>query len=370
MGSSIILYAILVAVVLTRFATSELCDGRTVALALYSGLNKYNAGLNASIGALQGEAVLDRTGFYLTSTSPVDASARKGYGGFFLKEPINFQGDGGFSVLFGIQASDGLDGGSAWDFVLTDATERGIRPPPYGPGSSSFGHGGWSRQKAMVVEFLSQVNAPGSPTPYGTKISIYLDGTEVCGTEATDISTANGTAHYVWVDFFGLFSKLDVRISTSPVRPDIPTTQCIVPIWSVLDITLDNHLGLEAYNPNDKNGAAHALVNVLSYYDAYRYSDYDGNEQCAVYGRCSRTSTSSLCTEVNDVMETGTTDIPCIILSCPPSFYRNEAGLECCAFAEGGSWVPNNRKVPAGGETTCDSVRATKVFQANSTDCV
>jgi hypothetical protein len=370
MGSSFILYAILIAVLLTRFATTELCDGRTVALALYSGLNKYNAGLNASIGALQGEAVLDRTGFYLTTTSPVDASARKGYGGFFLKEPINFQGDGGFSVLFGIQANDGFDGGSAWDFVLADATERKVPPPPYSLGSSSFGHGGWSRRKAMVVEFLNQGNAPGSIAPYGTKISIYLDGSEVCGTEVTDISAANGTVHYVWVDFFGLLSMLDVRISTSPARPDLPTAQCVVHIWSVLDITLKNHLGIEAYNPNDKTGAAHSLVNVLSYYDAYRYSDADGNEQCAVYGRCSRTSTSSLCTEVTDVAETGTTNIPCLILPCPPSFYKNEAGLECCAFAEGGSWVPNNHKVPAGGETTCNSVRATKVFQASSEDCV
>jgi hypothetical protein len=364
------LCTVAITVLFGRIARSHQCDDTTVTQAIYSFLNAFNPGFNASIDKLLGEATMDYTGLYLTSTSSSDAVSKTGYGGFFLKDAISLQGDGGFSILFGVNATDGLNGGDAWDFIMADSGSREILPPPYSPDGASYGRSGWSRRNSLVVEFSNKNNVPGNPATYQTSIAVFLNGSQVCRTEVPEINLTNGTLHYVWIDFFGLFSAIDVRVSISADRPESANLQCQVNLWGVMNMKASNHIGFEAYNPLNTTGAKHSIAEVLSYYDAYRYDDSIKGEQCAVYSWCSQRSQSSLCTELTAATVVGTTNIPCQILACAPSFYRNPDGTDCCLYAEGGSWVPKDRTVPAGGYTTCDAIRATKIFNTSLSNCL
>lgn len=338
----------------------QTCDNTQVSQVLHSDITRDNGVFTSSI-ALSGDAFVDGNGVTLTTTST------SSYGGFFLSTNTNFQGDGGFSSKFAIQATAGRGGGEAWEFIIASQNSRSILPPPYAPGSPNNGLSGWSRSNSFVIEFdadessgSSEQDTPGS----GPHIGVYLDGVEQCKRSVGN-SFSSGSLYYIWVDYIGFSSTLEVRVSTAnqDMRPFSIAVSCSVDIWSVMDISASNFVGIAAYNPSSSGGAQHTLRDIITLVDAYRPVDTDGS--CWMYSKCSLKSENSLCTSpVGD----GAT---CFLASCPQTPIWDVAGSRCCAFVEKASWrIKGGLSAPEAGQTvSCSQQRTTVVYEAPIENC-
>lgn len=338
----------------------QTCDNTQVSQVLHSDITSDNGVFRSSI-SLQGQAAVDSNGVTLTSTS---AAA---YGGFFLTTNTNFQGDGGFSSKFAIQAVSGQGLGEAWEFIIASEANRAFAPPPYAEGSASYGLSGWSRSNSFVVEFDAVANSGAAEQDFlvsGPHIAVYLDGIEQCKTPV-DAAFASGSVYYIWIDYIGFSSTLQIRVSAAgqDARPSSVTTSCSVDIWSVMDIDASNYVGIAAYNPSSSSGASHALRSIFTLVDAYRPVDTDG--QCAFYSRCSLKTENSLCTSPRG---DGTT---CLLTACLRTPVWDVAGSLCCAFVEKSSWrIAGGVVAPeAGRVVSCSQQRTTIVYEAPAGTC-
>jgi Legume lectin domain len=342
-------------------ASAQLCDETEVSQVLHSDITTSNGVFSGSIG-LRGEARVTLQGVNLTS------SAASSYGGLFFSSSTNFQGDGGFSTKFALQSSAGLGGGEAWEFIVASSSSLSIRPPPYAVGSPNYGVSGWSRMRALVVEFdadSSSGAAEQDVAGMGSHIAVYLSAVEQCK-KAIPIAFSDGGLYYVWIDFVGFRRLLEIRVSQNGVnvRPKKPTVECAVDVWSVLDIKSSNHVGFEAYNPPGTSGAEHSLVQVITLTDAYR--PYDTAGTCASYANCRRKTENSLCTSPTG---DGTT---CTIETCPPTYVWDIAGTNCCSFVEKASWriTGSTAGVTAGSTVPCALTRTTIIYPTASYNCL
>jgi hypothetical protein len=351
-------------------ASAQLCDDTEVSQILHPDITTLNGIFSDSI-ALQGEALVTDQGVNLTSAaipSDADPNNPEGFGGFFFKSPTNFQGDGGFSSKFALQTSEGMGGGEAWEFIIANQNSLDIVPPPYSSGSANFGSSGWSRARALVIEFDTDDSsgvAEQDTLGIGTHIAMYLNGVEQCETGVTS-SFSDGGLYYIWVDYIGFSTTLEVRVSPNGenTRPATATARCSVDVWSVLDITQDNYVGFAAYNPAKSLGSEHSLVEVLTLTDAYR--PYDTRGTCASYSNCRLKSENSLCTKPNG------DSVTCTIETCPPVYVWDVSGASCCAFVEKASWRITGSAVgvTSGSSVTCEEKRTTIVYATNLSNCI
>jgi hypothetical protein len=346
--------AAVVLAALIAVSAAQTCDNSDVSQVIHSDITSDNAGFVSSIG-LAGGAAVSLQGIDLTSTSAGS------YGGFFFNSPTAFQGDGGFSAKFAIQASGG-SGGEAWEFVVADSGSRRILPAPYAVGSASHGLAGWSRANAMVIEFDALNSGPSEQDNGGADhIAMYLGGAEVCQA-SVGTRFANGNLYYIWIDFIGFSTTMEVRVSSTNNRPPSATVACGVDMWGTMDIGANNHVGFTAYNPAGSAGAAHTLREVISLTDAYRPEDTGG--ECAYYTDCALRSVNSLCTTL---VGGGV----CSFKACPPVYAWTVGGGSCCAFVEKSSYRATGpaSAVVAGGTTTCARTRVTVVYKTENYRC-
>lgn len=346
-----------IAIVLTFFglAWAQTCDNSDVSQVIHSDVTSTNAGFTNSI-TLQGDAAVNLEGIDLTTASAGSS------GGFFFNAPTAFAGDGGFSAKFAMEATSG-SGGEAWEFIVADGGSRQILPAPYGPGSAANGLSGWSRSNAMVIEF-DTLNSGAAEQDGGADnhIGMYLGGAEVCQS-TVPFAFADGSTHFVWIDFIGFSQTMEVRVATTNTRPTAVTVQCGVDMWNTLSITpTNNFVGFAAYNPAGSAGAVHSMREVISLTDAYRPEDTDGN--CAYYSECQLRSVNSLCTTF---LGNGL----CSFEACPPVFAWTVGGSSCCAFVEKSSYRATGpaAAIIAGGSTTCERQRVTTIFETDAANC-
>lgn len=338
--------------VLFTVAASQICDNTGVFEILHSDVTSLNAVFTGSIDFL-GDAEVGPNGISLASGSPGSM------GGFFLKTQTRFQGDGGFSSKFGLQASSRTSGGEAWEWIIAGSDSRII--------GTADEEGVWNRTNAFVVEFDTDGNSgeenqdpPGS----GNHIAIYLGGMQIC-LDSIPASLADGRLYYVWVDYTGFNNNLEVWISSpeTSTRPGSPTVRCEVDIWGTLPIEDNYFVGMDAYNSPEQAGPTMSLRETFTLADAYRPLDVDDGV-CWVYAKCRDKVEASLCT------------IPvgggqCSITACPPALVWDVSGSKCCAFVEKTSWRLTDLSVPLVSGTTvpCAQQRTTILYEAESDAC-
>lgn len=340
-------------------AFAQTCDNSDVSKKIFNIISTDNQGFIDEI-TTAGDAVVDVNGVTLTSTSAAS------YGGFFFNGATAFQGDGGFSAKFAIQAGAGTGGGEAWEFIVADSGSRQFQPPPYSPGSANNGLSGWSRQNAMVIEFDSLNSGATEQDSSNNHISMFVGGAQVCEVTSS-ISFSDGNLYYVWVDFIGLQTTMEVRVSAAntDTRPTSATVACGVDMWSTLNINAANHIGFGAYNPSGASGAQHNLREIISITDAYRPEDLqDTSGECSYFTDCALRSTNSLCT-------TFLGNGQCTFETCPPTYVWTVGGGSCCAFVEKSSYRATGpaADIVNGGTTTCARTRVTVVYPTDASAC-
>lgn len=336
----------------------QTCASNTILSITYTDLNNGNSAFTSSI-TTGGDMGVGTTSTTLTST------AGDSYGGFFFSSPTDFQGPGGFSAKFVIQATDTSAGvGDAWEFIVAGSGNINIEPPPYTSGSASFEQSGWSRLNAFVMEFDALNSGTDNDDESTNHIAGYLAGTEMCTTNL-GASLASGDKYTVWVDYNGFSTSAQIRISSanSETRPTSATIDCSVDIWGTLDISSANYIGFMAYNPSS-GGAQHSMVDTLSIVDAYR--PFDSND-CAAYANCAQRSvTGNLCLTSSD-------SSTCIVGSCDPGYIWDESGSECCAFIEKGTWSLSDSvdvsTLSSGDVVACQESRKTIAFPVDTSNC-
>lgn len=349
---------------LATVITAQVCDDTGVSRVFHSDITRDNGSFEGEI-TLSGDPskggivpVLDLNGITLT-----DSSAGN-YGGFFFDAPVAFQGDGGFSAKFALLATGGSSGGEGWEFIVASTKNRGFEPPPFGVGSPSNGLGGWSRTNAMVIEF-DTLDTSGADEQdnvgAGSHVSMYLNGAKICQDSVGNIFD-DGDKHFVWVDFIGFSTTMQIRLSTLNSRPNDPTVECGIDMWGSMSIQEDNHIGFGAFNPPQTGGAVHTLTDSITFSDAYRPIDTD--DECAFYTECALRTTNSLCTTFKG---NGT----CDYRTCDPVYAWTIGGGSCCSFIEKRSYRSTGNEVDIvdGGNTTCERQRVTVVQQVDSALC-
>lgn len=352
---------LLFAVAVSQFsqgAVGQVCDDTSISKIVYSEVSQNNLLFGPAIN-ISGAGQIATTGTQLTTV------AAGSYGGLFFKSRTTFQGPGGFSLKFSLQAKEVTGSGDAWELIIAGANSTSVLAPPYGVNQSSFGLSGWSRYNALVVEFDSfNSSTAEADTTTLDHISVFLAGTEQCVQNMpVNFSFDDGNLYTMWVDYIGFQSQLDIFISSgSPSnRPATPTMRCTVDIWGVLNIDEPYFVGFAAYNPPTTVGVAHYLVGSISIADAYRPVD---NEDCAAYASCSEKVGNTLC--VTPVPET--TNL-CAVRECPTTYVWSVTGTpECCAFIEKGSYTPTG-EVIQGRNVTCEMRRRTISFLVDSSNC-
>lgn len=339
--------------------TAQTCDNTGISQVFHSDITQDNGSLEGEItlygdSAKTGVPALDFSGITLTDSTPAN------YGGIFFNAPVAFQGDGGFSAKFAMLAASGGTNGEGWEFIVANSNNLDFAPPPFGPGNPSAGQGGWSRTNAMVIEF-DTLDSSGSEeqdnSGSGNHVAMYLNGAEICQASVTE-TFGDGNPHYVWIDFIGFSTTMQVRLSSANSRPEDPTVECGVDMWGSMSITENNHIGFGAYNPPSSDGAVHTLTESITFTDAYRPIDTD--EECAYYTDCALRSQNSLCTTSNG-------DGTCSFDSCPPVYAWTIGGGSCCSFIERNSFrsTGSDGSIVDGGSTTCALQRVTVVQLAS-----
>lgn len=337
---------------------AQTCASETILSVTYTDLNDKNSAFTSSI-TRDGDIVVGSTSTALTTT------ASESYGGFFFTAPTDFQGPGGFSVKFILQATDtGASVGDAWEFIVAGSSNLDIVSPPYTSGSTNNGLSGWTRLNAFVVEFDTLNSGSDHEDDSTNHVAGYLAGTEVCSQDLA-VSLASTAKYTVWVDYNGFSTSAQIRISdaNSETRPDDATLDCNVDIWGTLDISASNHIGFMAYNPTG-GGAEHSMVDVLSVADAYRPFD---SSDCAAYANCAqRTGTDNLCLTSAD-------STTCTLSSCAAGYVWDVSGTECCAFIEKGTWAladsAGSGPFSDGDTVDCEEVRRTIAFPVDASNC-
>ena len=294
----------------------------------------------------------------LTDTSPAS------HGAIFFDTPTDFQGTGGFSIKFVLQAL--VSGsGDAWEMIIAGSSNRGSQSPPFASGQSANGLAGWSRLNSFVVEFDSfnsgsEEQDPDTGSP--NHVAMYLAGVQQCKQDVS-LDFSDGSKYTVWMDYDGFATKAYVRVSTagSSTRPDNPTLECTVDIWSTMSISSDNHVGFAAYNPVAQTGAQHALVDLINIADSYRPYDFD---DCASYAKCTPKTLASLCVEL-------VSDGQCLVRDCTAGWIWDVAGATCCGFIDRASWVPADSETDfvAGDTVACNQIRRIIAFEASDDKC-
>lgn len=335
--------------------TAQVCDNTGISLIAQSDITSDNGSFGNEI-TLSGDALLDSTGISLTNTQNDNAGT---YGGLFFNNPANFAGSGGFSAKFALRQTAG-SGGEGWEFIIANSNNRDFAPPPFGTGNPSNGLAGWSRTNAMVIEFdTSDASGEDEQDSSGTgnHVGMFLNGAEICQ-ESVSSNFADGSTHFIWLDFIGFATTMQVRISTLDSRPATPTLECGIDVWGSMSISQDNHVGFGAYNSAASTDAVHYLVEQIDYTDAYRPIDTD--DTCAYYTDCELRSSNSLCTADNG-------DGTCSYRTCPPVFAWTVGGGSCCSFVERNSLrsTGDNVNIIDGGRTSCAQQRVTVVKEVD-----
>lgn len=353
--------------VLTFFAfcyltQGQLCDDTSISRVIYNEITT-----NSPI--FQPEITIGGDGAVTSKNMRLTTSAAGSHGGFFLKTPTEFQGPGGFSTKFTLQATARAGPGEVWEFIIAREAARTFAPPPYGPDSESHGKSGWSRRGALVVEFDDRMSGSeegdsGSTGPH--HVSVFLDGTEQCSEPIRGgYGFGDGAEHSIWIDYIGFKGVLEVFVAGpgSRQRPAEPAIVCPVDMWGKLNIQENNHVGFAAYNTADQIGVEHSLVDGISIADAYRPFD---KPDCAVFANCKEKDIDTLC-----VVGTDTAGV-CELRNCDRTHVWDVTGSLCCAFVEKASWVVTE-KIPGfdslGDRAPCVLKRKTISFITDNLNC-
>ncbi len=299
----------------------------------------------------------------LTTTEPGS------YGGLFLKNATEFEGPGGFSTKFTLRATTTTGSGEAWEFIVAHEDARFFAEPPFAVGSANHGKGGWSRKRALVVEFDDRNSGSGegdSGADSSHHIAVFLDGAEQCAVEMPSGTVFEDGAKYtVWIDYIGFKSTLEIFVGSpnSSVRPAEPTLRCAVDVWGALNIREKHHVGFAAYNSPDAIGVEHSLVDGIFVVDAYRPFD---KFSCVTFAQCREKDDKTLCvvpTTINGI---------CELKNCDRNHVWDITGGLCCAFIEKASWVVKGDVIgfdSLGDRAPCELARKTISFVTDNSNC-
>lgn len=297
----------------------------------------------------------------LSTRTRLTKSTTGSYGGFFLAAPTEFQGPGGFSIKFTIQAAGGGGNGDAWELIVARRNAN-MLPAPFGVGKAAHGRAGWSRRAALVVEFDSRNSGSSERDSSENHVSVFLDGDETCVTTHPG-SFDDEQKRTIWVDYIGFQNALEIRVGPpgggASSRPGSPTLRCSVDIWGKLDIKSRHHVGFAAYNAPSGPGAEHALVDAIAVADAYRPFDA---RYCAAYAPCRAKDEDGTC-----VVPVDTKNGICKLDPCGRRYVWDVMGNRCCGFIEKASWIPT--EPVTNGTFKCVQDRRTISFTANDKFC-
>lgn len=328
---------IILLIISTDIAQShgQACNSDAISKVIFTDLTSLNAALVASVD-VYGDASVTDSGMRLTNN-------REGsYGGIFLKAPLDFQGTGGFSLKFGIEAQlSPTPTTGTWELIITTPFSKEVLPAPFGTGSSSHGRAGWSRRNALVIEIDTYDSGIQEQDQNSNHIMVLISGSQIC-TGFSPPSLSAGGRHVVWVDYDGFATLLQIRIGNagSSIRPVDATLSCAVDIWGLIPISSANQIGFAAYSDPKSSGSEHFVVDILALADAYR--PYD-SPKCESYAFCAARNTDTM----QCVRASRGPIAMCEVEICDPNgFVWDVTGTSCCAFVEKGAWVVS----PTAGE--------------------
>lgn len=149
-------------------------------------------------------------------------------GSAFIATAIPFGHYMGFSTFFmfrlhnpgGIAAADGIT------FTL-----QGVSPYNVGSAGGGLGYEGISNSLSIEFDTYNNLQTFGPPGDINSNhVAINLNGglNDPISADVTNGYLGDGNVWYAWIDYEGVSGDLEVRVSEAPVRPLIPTLDCLV----------------------------------------------------------------------------------------------------------------------------------------------
>jgi hypothetical protein len=145
-------------------------------------------------------------------------------GSAFTADPVALSANHGFSTFFTFRLSQpsGLNSGSGISFTIQNAG-----PSSLGSAGSGLGYGGITNSLAVVFD---------TGSAQGNQLAVRTNGglSAVASATITNASLNDGNICYAWIDYDGVRSLLEARLTQQPVRPSVPDLATVVDLPALL----------------------------------------------------------------------------------------------------------------------------------------